>query len=52
MNHPILIISKQIDISTKDVIEWLNFFNVNWIRINQEDCLKILKFNLEKNQFI
>lgn len=36
MNHPILIISKQIDISTKDVIEWLNFFNVNWIRINQE----------------
>lgn len=36
MNHPILIISKQIDISTKDVIEWLNFFTVNWIRINQE----------------
>lgn len=37
----ILILSEEKDLSTTQVIEWLNFLNKKWIRINVEDIIKI-----------
>ena len=45
----ILIISKKADLSTDYVIDWLLFYNVNFVRINIEDNLEII---FENNSII
>ena len=37
----ILILSEQNDLSTTQVIEWLDFFNKKWFRINRNEQLKL-----------
>jgi ATP-GRASP peptide maturase of grasp-with-spasm system len=53
----ILIISNSNDLSTTTVIEWLNFFNKKWIRVNNEDYVGVnflgsdIEFNVNSSKF-
>jgi ATP-GRASP peptide maturase of grasp-with-spasm system len=45
----ILIVSDEKDISTTEVLRWLNFYNAPWIRVNTED--KIIIHSVAVNEF-
>ncbi len=53
----ILIISNSNDLSTTTVIEWLNFFNKKWIRVNDENHVQVdflgseIEFNVNGFKF-
>lgn len=50
----ILIISESLEPTTNEICKWLNFYNVKWFRINEEDCVRIEKIEIsnEKIEFI
>lgn len=37
----ILLITEEADYSSNLVIDWLLFYNINYIRVNESDCLKV-----------
>lgn len=44
-----MIISSHFDESTNEVIKWLNYFNKQWIRINETDIIYIYHIEFQKS---
>ena len=46
----ILILSEENELSTNYVIDWLNYYQSSYIRVNQEDEIILSEFNLENSE--
>lgn len=46
----IIILSSSYDQTTNEVIDWLNFINVNYLRINKEDNILKIKIVLNNEE--
>lgn len=46
----VLILSDNFDPSTTDVINWLNYLKVKWIRINENDRIKLLSVEISDKE--
>lgn len=47
----VLIISNSYDQGTSDVIRWLNILGANWIRINENDTVRIISLDVLNENF-
>lgn len=48
----IVILSEKTDYSTFEVMQWLNNFNIEFVRINSTDQIHLMEIDLNKNTFI
>lgn len=46
----ILIISNNTDASTNNVIDWLDYYQIPWFRINEDDKIEIIKLQLHNSR--
>lgn len=48
----VIILSEANDYSTLEVISWLKFYNVDFVRINSDERIQLLKIDLQNDTFL
>ncbi len=48
----ILIFTNNEDRSTNKIIEWLDFYSIDFMRINEDVTVKIINYSIQENKFI